>query len=497
MSLSVVQGIGKAAGAGNCAFTLGSAPTAGNGLLAFVKYNGGYAISPPSGSKWIWLANTNQNGQGLAVYWHIVISGDGTDWTFPVTGDYTSGELYEVTGANNQSPLAGVARASSGSGAASIVSPSAAPAVSNSLAFASETDDGGTSISSVTSGWTLLADTGSYHGGGTAYMNMLTTSAASCTYTMGGTSGSYDAVTILIAPAAETATLYVAQDGYSPAGAGNIVLAMSDAPSDGSIMLATAAWNGSETITPPDGWTQVYSINNEFNDAMGAWWRAVQSGDGSSYTFTLSGDYGSGQIFEIAGADTTSPVNGQSAVIDNSDASSRTTPALTPTVIGCLPFGAEDADGTADAISTVTAAWMLMEAHGNYHGSSAAWGPLTTDTSTPVDCTFTYTATAGAGGAATILIAPAGGAAHTATAALTVTPSFSAARTRGKYRTGALTVTPSFSAARVQVHVRTAALTVTPVFRAVPSGGAGRPAVTQVPDSDEAREFKRWLLWDL
>ena len=36
----------------------------------------------------------------------------------------------------------------------------------------------------------------------------------------------------------------------------------------------------------------------------------------------------------------------------------------------------------------------------------------------------------------------ASGTAHTATAALTVTPSFSAARTRGKYRTGALTVTP-------------------------------------------------------
>ena len=35
---------------------------------------------------------------------------------------------------------------------------------------------------------------------------------------------------------------------------------------------------------------------------------------------------------------------------------------------------------------------------------------------------------------------------HTATASLTVTPSFSAARTRGKYRTGSLAVSPSFSA---------------------------------------------------
>jgi len=40
-----------------------------------------------------------------------------------------------------------------------------------------------------------------------------------------------------------------------------------------------------------------------------------------------------------------------------------------------------------------------------------------------------------------------GGTAHTATASLTVTPSFSAARTRGHSRTGSLAVTPSFRAA--------------------------------------------------
>jgi hypothetical protein len=39
-----------------------------------------------------------------------------------------------------------------------------------------------------------------------------------------------------------------------------------------------------------------------------------------------------------------------------------------------------------------------------------------------------------------------GGTSHTATASLTVTPSFSAGRTRGRYRAGALAVTPSFHA---------------------------------------------------
>jgi hypothetical protein len=91
----------------------------------------------------------------------------------------------------------------------------------------------------------------------------------------------------------------------------------------------------------------------------------------------------------------------------------------------------------------------------------------------------------------------AGGTPHTGTAALTVTPAFSAARVRGKYRTAALTVTPAFSAtgskngsaktataaltvvpvfsaARLQAHVRSAALTVTPQFSAHAKGGKSR-----------------------
>ena len=95
----------------------------------------------------------------------------------------------------------------------------------------------------------------------------------------------------------------------------------------------------------------------------------------------------------------------------------------------------------------------------------------------------------------------ASGTAHTATAALTVTPTFSAARARGKYRTGALTVTPAFTAARVRgkyrtgslavppsfsatrttAHVRTAALTVAPSFSAISAGGAFTPPVFTYP----------------
>ena len=66
-----------------------------------------------------------------------------------------------------------------------------------------------------------------------------------------------------------------------------------------------------------------------------------------------------------------------------------------------------------------------------------------------------------------------------AAASLTVTPSFSAARTRGKYRAPGLTVPPSFSAARTRGKYRTGTLAVTPSFSAVAAGGGGGTAHTR------------------
>lgn len=88
--------------------------------------------------------------------------------------------------------------------------------------------------------------------------------------------------------------------------------------------------------------------------------------------------------------------------------------------------------------------------------------------------------------------------AHTVTAPLTVTPSFSASRTRGKNRSAALSVVPSMSASRKRAvsrtatlpvvpvlsvtrrcaHVRSATLAVVPSFTALFAGGAA-PAVQQ------------------
>ena len=87
-----------------------------------------------------------------------------------------------------------------------------------------------------------------------------------------------------------------------------------------------------------------------------------------------------------------------------------------------------------------------------------------------------------------VQITQAGGTSHTATAALTITPVFSAGRTRGKFRTGALTVTPSFSAARARGKYRTGSLTVTPSFSAARLINHGRHAsLLVVPSFSAAR----------
>lgn len=76
------------------------------------------------------------------------------------------------------------------------------------------------------------------------------------------------------------------------------------------------------------------------------------------------------------------------------------------------------------------------------------------------------------------------GTSHTATASLTVTPTFSASRTRGRYRTGSLTVTPSFTAARTRGKYRTGLLTVSPSFSATPVLGIPGTDAGSGADSD-------------
>lgn len=70
--------------------------------------------------------------------------------------------------------------------------------------------------------------------------------------------------------------------------------------------------------------------------------------------------------------------------------------------------------------------------------------------------------------------------AHTATASLAVTPSFSASRTRGKSRTASLAVAPAGAASRHRSVTRTAALAVSPSFAAARTAARHRTAALTV-----------------
>lgn len=138
---------------------------------------------------------------------------------------------------------------------------------------------------------------------------------------------------------------------------------------------------------------------------------------------------------------------------------------------GGTPFWASGA-GSAG----LTQGPLSMPAANSWYLQSATWGfPVTEDASQDnwwVD----------------VEVTPAGGTPHTATAALTVTPSFTATAvktSRNNTATAALTVTPVFSAARAQGHARSAALTVTPRFSAAASGGAARAGASAALFEDE------------
>ena len=412
MMLGVVQSIGKAAGVGNCTFNLAAPPTTGNVLLAFVKYRGdGFTIAPPTGSYWTCLAKIAANSVSLAVFTHQVASGDGQAWTFPVSGDNTSGEMYEITGAQNLAIWAGGGQFTTNVGAAAITTPASVPAVLGCLAFGSITDNNGTSISSVSAGWTLLSDTGTFHGGGTAYQNVLTTdtsTAVDVTFTMGAASAAYCAVTVLIAPVSTEPSLYVLQNAMAAAGnSGSTVLTLPKTPAPHNIMIAAIGWFTAATLTPPGGWTQIITHANG-NQSLAVYYRVVQSGDGSSYTWTNSSDYASGVLAEITGQDPASPING-SAIANVTGTTAFATPSIVPGVNGCLPVAsltADDGTGFNAIYSAAPATFPLAMSGEIFHGSALNTGPLTTGTVSGVSATFTL-GVSDSGVTSLVLIAPA------------------------------------------------------------------------------------------
>jgi hypothetical protein len=138
-------------------FTLGSTPTVGN-LLIFIAewYDGDGPLVTPSG--WTKQHDYQPIGVGVAIFYRIVQSGDGTSWTltYDTTADQNSGFLLEVSGQASSSFFNQVVDAYSNATPTSLASGAATPSVLSCLAIAAFVNNGSSSTdtSTITTGWT-------------------------------------------------------------------------------------------------------------------------------------------------------------------------------------------------------------------------------------------------------------------------------------------------------------------------------------------------------
>lgn len=140
----------------NMTFTLGAAPTVGN-LLIFIAcfYTGDDPVKTPAG--WTLQHNYEPNQAGVAVFYRIVQSGDGTSWNLNVmtAADQNSGFLLEVSGQASTLFFNQLANSTAAGTPSSLTSASVTPSVLNCLAVAAfiNTGSGGTDTSTFSSGW--------------------------------------------------------------------------------------------------------------------------------------------------------------------------------------------------------------------------------------------------------------------------------------------------------------------------------------------------------
>lgn len=212
---SITQSTKYSSGTGSSsavAFTLTSSPTPGNILFAFISYSQFSivrTITPPAGT-WTKSDTLTVNTVSVDVYWHLITAGDGTGWTFNISGasaDFASGVLYEISGANTAAPLdKHTIVAVNGS---TLTTTAATPSVLNDLPLscvATENGAGqGQSVVSMSAGWTLdQSAIPTYHPTFTAEHTITTntTTAISNTFTMNYPfDGNAVAMLELIAPA--------------------------------------------------------------------------------------------------------------------------------------------------------------------------------------------------------------------------------------------------------------------------------------------------------
>lgn len=434
MSVSPVQATTYAPGSTGTSivFALSSAPTPGNVLFAwcsYSQYNAARTISPPDGT-WTLQANTQGGNDSLALFTHVVQAGDGTSYTFPISGsaEWQSGILRELSGVNTSNPISGTG-AIAFTNSSAFLPPPLYPWAAGSLPIAAITNDNGSVSLTQPSGWTAGASaTPAYHATCDCYGPVSADGVTPIQPSLAANSGSASGACLfaLVAPAGSVSPGWQLVQSTSNYGTANdsLTLTLANAPTVGHFLLAGFSYQqdkGAKAIQAPDSnWTiqanHTGTVNGSTADTLAILTRVVQSGDGASFTFTLT-DAGtaaafSGVLFEIGGQQAT-PVNAAAVADVGLTTYNWTPPALTPSVLSTLPVLFCDQYYAANTPTSIASGWVSgpsVVPSTSYHGVQTFVGPVTTNTAAAIQPTVVYTYEDG-GLAGLILIAiPASGA---------------------------------------------------------------------------------------
>lgn len=159
MAISTIQTqtSGAAPTTSSATVTFGSALTAGNQLFFSVGYYGNFTVTTPTG---LTLVSSHLNSTaGVSTYRRTVQPGDGTGWTFTLSGaDFIHAAGFELSGVDSTTPIDNTpATATAISTATSITTPTVTPTKAGTLGFACASTDGIESSFTVGSPWTLAA----------------------------------------------------------------------------------------------------------------------------------------------------------------------------------------------------------------------------------------------------------------------------------------------------------------------------------------------------
>lgn len=204
------------------AFTLGASPTPGNILLAFTGYSqfGGARTVGSAAGTWTKVDDATKNNDSLAVWWHLVVNGDGTTWSFPITGgsEGVGGVLYEISGSDTVSPIN--QHSILGFTSATPASTGIVPSVLSCLALTGMTWDASTVCTGVSSGWTLdQSGSQAHHACGAASRNALTSDTSTSitdTMTLGGSTDGVIAAVLINPPLPPAVPAEVPRGGHRP-----------------------------------------------------------------------------------------------------------------------------------------------------------------------------------------------------------------------------------------------------------------------------------------